>query len=64
MLKWIKTSEAALSKVYGNIILFTTLTGLRPDESYNALELIKPKSLEYVDKDRILLPHYKFPEKF
>jgi intergrase/recombinase len=64
MLKWIKTSVAALPKECGNIILFTTLTGLRPDESYKAIELIKANSSQYVDRERMLILHYKFPEKF
>lgn len=64
MLKWIKTSVAALPKEYGNIILFTTLTGLRPDESYKAIELIKSNYSEYVERKRMILLHYKFPEKF
>ena len=45
------------------MILFTTLTGLRPDESYKAIELIKANSSQYVDRERMLL-HHKFPEKF
>lgn len=63
ILKWIKTSVVALPKECGNMILFTTLTGLRPDESYKAIELIKANSSQYVDRERMLL-HHKFPEKF
>ena len=45
-------------------MLFNTLTGLRPDESYNAINLIKNKPGEYVDKERMLLLHYRFPNVF
>ena len=48
MIKWIKNAVDKLPREYGNLILFATLTGLRPDESYKAIDLIKTKSLEYV----------------
>jgi intergrase/recombinase len=64
MVKWIKDSIHKLPKEYGNIILFNTLTGLRPDESYNAIILIKNKSDEYVDEERMQLLHYRFPNVF
>ena len=62
MVKWIKNAVNKLPREYGNIILFATLTGLRPDESYKAIDLIKTKSLEYVDNE--MLMHYKFPKIF
>ena len=60
MVKWIKDAVNKLPREYGNIILFATLTGLRPDESYKAIDLIKTKPLEYVNND--MLMHYKFPK--
>jgi intergrase/recombinase len=62
MIKWIKDAIDKLPREYGNIILFATLTGLRPDESYKAIDLIKTNPLEYVDDD--MLMHYKFPKLF
>jgi hypothetical protein len=41
MNKWTKDSVNKLPKEYANIILFATLTGLRPDELYKAIDLIK-----------------------
>jgi intergrase/recombinase len=49
---------------YGNIILFTTLTGLRPDEALKALSLLKEGSTEYIDCERMMLLHYRFPDMF
>jgi len=49
---------------YQNTILFTTLTGLRPNEAQKSLWLIKTKGNEYVDKDRGILKHYQYPEIF
>ncbi len=64
MLEWIKTSIQRLPKSFGNVILFNTLTGLRPDEGYKAMNLIKINSSNYVDEKRMLLMHYKFPDIF
>jgi len=64
MLEWIKDTASVLPKDYQNIILFTTLTGLRPDEAQKAIWLIKTKESEYVDKDRGFLKHYQFPSIF
>ncbi len=64
MVKWIKDSIHKLPKEYGNPVLFNTLTRLRPDESYNAIKLVKIKPDEYIDKERMLLLHYRFPNVF
>jgi intergrase/recombinase len=49
---------------YQNIILFNTLTGLRPEEAQKAIHLIKTKEWEYIDEERGILKHYQFPETF
>ena len=64
MLEWIKTSMQKLPGNFGNLILFNTLTGLRPDEGYQAMNLIKASASNYVDEKRMLLMHYKFPNIF
>jgi hypothetical protein len=64
MLRWVKDSINKLPKDYANLILFSTLTGLRPDESYQAINLIKTKEKEYVDREKWMLMHYKFPDIF
>ena len=64
MLEWIKTSMQKLPKSFGNLILFNTLTGLRPDEGYQVMNLIKRNTSNYVDEKRMLLMHYKFPDIF
>jgi hypothetical protein len=64
MISWIKESINKLPREYGNYILFNTMTGLRPDESYNAIKLIKNNLNEYVERERMLLLHYKFPSIF
>lgn len=64
MLKWVKESVSILPSHLGNVILFNTLTGLRPDEGYKAMELIRTDETAYVDKKRMLLTHYKYPKLF
>ncbi len=64
MLEWIKTSIQRLPGSVGNLILFNTLTELRPDEDYQAMNLIKTNASNYVDDKRMLLMHYKYPNIF
>ena len=64
MLEWIKDMVSVLPKDYQNIILFNTLTGLRPDEAQKAIYLIKTNEFEYIDNDRGILKHYQFPDTF
>lgn len=65
MLEWIRTSLGKLPSEYANAILYNTLTGLRPDESLKSIDLIKSNSIDrYMDNERLLLYHYKFPEIF
>ncbi len=52
MLGWRRRVISVLPDDYQNVILFNTLTGLRPDEVQKAIWLIRTKESEYVDKDR------------
>ena len=64
MLTWVRDCIHRLPSEYGNIILFATLTGLRPDESIKALSQLKTGSTEYIDYERMMLLHYRFPDMF
>ncbi|MBA3749609.1 MAG: hypothetical protein H0X03_01695 [Nitrosopumilus sp.] len=64
MIKWIKDVSKVLPSEYKNILLFNTITGLRPNETQKALYLIKSKEEEYIDKDKGILKHYQFPTIF
>lgn len=64
MFRWIKDLVVILPNEYRNIILFTTLTGHRPDEAQKAIWLIKTTENEYIEKYRGLLKHYQFPSIF
>ncbi len=41
MIKWIKEVSTMLPQEYKNVLLFNTLTGLRPDEAQKATIFIK-----------------------
>jgi hypothetical protein len=64
MIGRIKVVSKILPQAYKNVLLFNTLTGLRPDEAQKAIHLIKTREIEYGDKDRDALKHYLFPNKF
>jgi Archaeal phage integrase len=64
MIEWLKNCCSKLSSSYSNILLFNTLTGLRPDEACKAIQLIQKEEDNYVRKDLMILEHYKFPDIF
>jgi hypothetical protein len=64
MIEWLKNCYSKLRSSYGNILLFNTLTGLRPDEACKSIILIQKEEDNYVRKDLMILEHYKFPEIF
>jgi Archaeal phage integrase len=64
MIEWLKNCYSKLRSSYGNILLFNTLTGLRPDEACKAIEIIQTEEDNYVRKDLMILEHYKFPDIF
>ena len=64
MVRWIRDVSATLPAEYKNILVFNTLTGLRPDEAQKSIHLVKTKGKEYIDRDRMILKHYQFPSTF
>jgi hypothetical protein len=64
MINWLKNCCSKLSSSYSNILLFNTLTGLRPDEACKSIQLIQKEEDNYVRNDLMILEHYKFPDTF
>ncbi len=64
MIEWIKDVSAVLPQEYKNVLLFNTLTGLRPDEAQRSLYLLRTSRKEYLDNEKGLLKHYQFPTVF
>ena len=64
MIAWLKGTYKQLPRKYGNILVYNTLTGLRPQEACQSLYLLHNKPENYYREDRMVLEHYKFPEYF
>ena len=64
MLKWVKDVCKQLPKYYGNILIYCSLTGLRPTEAFSSISLIKSDLDKYLDKDKMILEHIRYPEIF
>jgi hypothetical protein len=64
MIQWIRNFSTVLPHQYKNLLLFNTLTGLRPNEAQKALYLIKTNEIQSVDREMMILMHYQFPNLF
>ncbi len=64
LLEWLKNTTSQISENHRNILLYCTLTGLRPDESCQSIRLVKENINNYHDKDKMILKHFEFPEIF
>ena len=66
---WLKQIIHRLPKEYSTVLIFDTLTGLRPNEAVLSCNLItelsnKDKLDSYLDKDLMMLQHFRFPDLF
>jgi hypothetical protein len=66
MLEWLRKiiNLPNLKESYRNILLFTTLTGLRQLEALQSIKKIKDDSQYYISKNTMLLEHFRFPHFF
>jgi hypothetical protein len=64
MVAWLKNAYSKLPKEYGNILLYCTLTGLRPTESTNSILLIHKDIGNYMNKESMTLEHFRYPGIF
>ena len=62
MCEWLKEARTKLPPSYGDILLYTTLTGLRAQEAIHSIELVKTDLDKYRKKD--ILEHYRYPDLF
>jgi Archaeal phage integrase len=62
MLSWLKNVIAQIPKPYANILIYNTLTGLRPAEACQSIALIQGDFQNYLKKDKMVLEHYRYPE--
>lgn len=62
ILSWLKNTIAQIPKSYASILIYNTLTGLRPTEACQSIALIQSDLHEYLKHDKMILEHYKYPE--
>jgi Archaeal phage integrase len=64
MMEWVKKAILVLPADSGSLIIFNTLTGLRPTESIDSLKLLNQDYSNYLNNQTMLLEHYKYPIQF
>ena len=64
MLEWIKDTCSQIPKSYANILIYCTLTGLRADEACKSLSLVKKNQNNYLNRETMVLEHFKYPNIF
>ena len=64
LLEWLKNTSSQISDKYRNILFYCTLTGLRPDEACQSIKLVKENIDNYLDKEKMILKHFEFPDFF
>jgi hypothetical protein len=53
MLAWLKVGIEKLPAPLGNVLVFNTLTGLRPTEACLSISIIKSNPENYVNRDKL-----------
>jgi intergrase/recombinase len=64
LLEWLKYTSSHVSATHKNILIYCTLTGLRPDEACQSIRLVKENINNYHDKEKMILKHFEFPDTF
>ncbi len=64
MVTWLKNAYSKLPREYGNVLLYCTLTGLRPTEATESVLLIHDEIDNYINKESMTLEHFRYPEIF
>jgi hypothetical protein len=64
MVEWLRKAVAELPEKTAYVLLFNTLTGLRPTEAIISIQLINSEPRKYINKETNMLEHFRFPEVF
>ena len=64
MIAWVKELHSKLPKSYGSILIYDTLTGLRPQEACESVRLLKNDCNNYLTRreNTMILEHFKYPQ--
>jgi hypothetical protein len=63
MLAWLRHTCSEISTQYGSILIYCTLTGLRPTEAVQSLSLLRSAPDAY-PRDGVFLEHFRYPNIF
>jgi hypothetical protein len=63
MINWVRMSIKEFPR-FTNILIFNTLTGLRPTEAVESFNLLSASAKNYLSKDGKRLEHFRFPSIF
>lgn len=64
MMVWLSDACSKLPESYRAVLIYDTLTGLRPDEACQSVSLIHDDLRHYLNKDTNMLEHYKYAPIF
>jgi hypothetical protein len=64
MLAWLKESCSQLPEPHRNVLLYTTMTGLRASEAFYSIHLLHTQADNYLNKERLMIEHFKYPDFF
>jgi intergrase/recombinase len=64
MINWLTEAYQKIPSKYGNVLLFSSLTGLRPTEACESIRIIESDAEGYLNKDNMVLEHFRYPELF
>ena len=64
MVAWLKETCSKLPKSHSNILVYNTLTGLRPDEAIQSLVILRNDHDNYLNKSNMVLEHFKYKDIF
>jgi Archaeal phage integrase len=64
MVAWLKEAIAKLPSPVGNVLVFNTMTGLRPTEACQSISIIKQGGQGYVNHVKQVIEHFRRPETF
>jgi hypothetical protein len=64
MLEYVKQVLAVLPRSHANVVIFGTLTGLRPVEACKSVQLIHTDLAIYLNSDLFILEHFKWKDIF
>jgi len=60
----LRTSLESVPEDYANYYRFNVATGLRPVEAVMAVNMLRTNCSNYVNRDLLVLEHYRFPKQF